>query len=100
MPYVLFATELTGLPPAEITIAVILSDKGYATAAIGKWHLGWPEPHRAQRHGLDFLRYTFVLGGHLQTTSSRAQRREATIRCHILNRMAELGKPNFDAVAS
>ena len=53
VPYVLFPTELTGLPPAEITIAEILSDKGYATAAIGKWHLGWPKPFRAQRHGFD-----------------------------------------------
>ena len=55
VPYVLFPTELTGLPPAEITIAEILADKGYATAAIGKWHLGWPKPFRAQRHGFDFF---------------------------------------------
>ena len=55
VPYVLFPTELTGLPPAEITIAEILSDEGYATAAIGKWHLGWPRAFRAQRHGFDFF---------------------------------------------
>ena len=55
VPYVLFPTELTGLPPAEITIAEILSDSGYASAAIGKWHLGWPKPFRAQRHGFDFF---------------------------------------------
>ncbi len=55
VPYVLFPTELTGLAPAEITIAEILSDEGYATAAIGKWHLGWPKPFRAQRHGFDFF---------------------------------------------
>ena len=55
VPYVLFPTELTGLPPAETTIAEILSDNGYATAAIGKWHLGWPKPFRAQRHGFDFF---------------------------------------------
>ena len=55
VPYVLFPTEVTGLPQAEITIAEILSDEGYATAAIGKWHLGWPKPFRAQRHGFDFF---------------------------------------------
>lgn len=55
VPYVLFPTELTGLAPAEITVAEILSDEGYATAAIGKWHLGWPKPFRAQRHGFDFF---------------------------------------------
>ena len=55
VPYVLFPTELTGLAPAEVTIAEILSEEGYATAAIGKWHLGWPKPFRAQRHGFDFF---------------------------------------------
>ena len=55
VPYVLFPTEATGLPPDEVTIAEILSDEGYATAAIGKWHLGWPKPFRAQRHGFDFF---------------------------------------------
>ena len=55
VPYVLFPTELTGLAPAEVTIAEILSERGYATGAIGKWHLGWPKPFRAQRHGFDFF---------------------------------------------
>ena len=55
VPYVLFPTETTGLPPAEITVAEILAGRGYATAAIGKWHLGWPKPFRAQRHGFDFF---------------------------------------------
>ena len=55
VPYVLFPTELTGLPRAEITIAEILSDEGYATAAIGKWHLGWPKEFRPRRHGFDFF---------------------------------------------
>ena len=53
VPYVLFPTELTGLPHEEVTIAEILSNAGYATAAIGKWHLGWPKPFRAQHHGFD-----------------------------------------------
>lgn len=37
---VLFPNSAGGLPASEITIAEILKKEGYATAAIGKWHLG------------------------------------------------------------
>lgn len=37
---VLFPNHTKGLNPNEITIAEILKEKGYATACIGKWHLG------------------------------------------------------------
>ena len=37
---VLFPDSAGGLPPSEITIAELLKTRGYATAAIGKWHLG------------------------------------------------------------
>src|SRR4029079_18048420 len=37
---VLFPKDQTGLPQSEITIARALKDRGYATACIGKWHLG------------------------------------------------------------
>jgi len=53
VPYVLFPTESTGLPPEEITIAELLREEGYATTAIGKWHLGWPKALRAHRQGFD-----------------------------------------------
>jgi arylsulfatase A-like enzyme len=33
-----------GLPPTHPTLASLLRDAGYATALIGKWHLGFP-PH-------------------------------------------------------
>jgi arylsulfatase A-like enzyme len=35
---------LLGLPPGHPTLASLLRDAGYATALIGKWHLGFP-PH-------------------------------------------------------
>ena len=41
---VLFPDSVNGLPPSEVTIAEVVKAKGYATMAIGKWHLG----HRPQ----------------------------------------------------
>ena len=45
--------EVQGLPAAELTLAEHLQDVGYATACIGKWHLGGRQQHRPQRHGFD-----------------------------------------------
>jgi arylsulfatase A-like enzyme len=51
---VLFPTDRTGLPQEETTIARALGARGYATACIGKWHLGHLAPHRAIDHGFDY----------------------------------------------
>ncbi len=40
IPHVLFPVGATGLAPGEVTVAEVLKEKGYATAIIGKWHLG------------------------------------------------------------
>jgi arylsulfatase A-like enzyme len=42
-----------GLPPEEITIARALKSKGYATQAIGKWHLGQYPQNLPTGHGFD-----------------------------------------------
>ena len=47
-----------------------------------------------------FFRYKSVLGGGLKARHGKAQRREVAIECHILNRMAELGRPKSCAVVS
>ena len=47
-----------------------------------------------------FFRYKSVLGGGLKARHGKAQRREIAIGCHILNRMAELGRPKSCAVVS
>lgn len=39
-PGVFFPWSVKGLPPGEITLAEILKAEGYATACVGKWHLG------------------------------------------------------------
>ena len=38
--WVLFPVARKGLNPNEITIAEVLKSRGYATACVGKWHLG------------------------------------------------------------
>jgi arylsulfatase A-like enzyme len=43
-----------GLNPNEITIAEILKRRGYATACIGKWHLGDQPKFLPRRQGFDY----------------------------------------------
>ena len=40
LPTVLFPGQNRGIPDGETTLAQTLRDAGYATACIGKWHLG------------------------------------------------------------
>ncbi len=42
-----------GLSQSEYTLAELLKDAGYATAMIGKWHLGHGQEHWPTRHGFD-----------------------------------------------
>ena len=50
---VLFPNSKGGLPPSEVTLAESLHSAGYATAHIGKWHLGIHEGSRPQDQGFD-----------------------------------------------
>jgi arylsulfatase A len=50
---VLFPNSEGGLPASEITIAELLKEQGYATAAIGKWHLGHLPQYLPTAHGFD-----------------------------------------------
>ncbi len=50
---VLFPDSEGGLPPGEITIASVLKENGYHTAAIGKWHLGHKSPYLPTDHGFE-----------------------------------------------
>ncbi|MFP4055692.1 MAG: sulfatase [Candidatus Brocadiia bacterium] len=43
----------TGIPDEEITLGEALGRLGYATMAIGKWHLGDRPQHLPTRHGFD-----------------------------------------------
>ncbi|MCK4998547.1 MAG: sulfatase [Anaerohalosphaera sp.] len=50
---VLFSKDSIGLNPKEITIADMLKDHGYATACIGKWHLGHLPEFLPTKQGFD-----------------------------------------------
>lgn len=50
---VLIPSSKGGLPSSEITLAESLKEAGYATACVGKWHLGWQKKYLPTRHGFD-----------------------------------------------
>jgi arylsulfatase A len=52
-PKVLRDNAAQGLPLEEITIAEVLKSKGYATAIVGKWHLGHLPQFLPMRQGFD-----------------------------------------------
>jgi arylsulfatase A len=52
--WVLFPVAKKGLNPNEITIAEVLKARGYATACVGKWHLGDQPKFLPTRQGFDY----------------------------------------------
>ncbi len=54
MSAVLFPGAKTGLNPDEVTVAEVLRPLGYATACIGKWHLGHTPKFLPTRQGFDY----------------------------------------------
>ena len=53
MSKVLIPSSTGGLPTDEITLAEALKQVGYATACVGKWHLGCQHEHLPLNHGFD-----------------------------------------------
>jgi len=51
--WVLIPRSRRGMHADEWTLPEILKTKGYATACIGKWHLGDQPPHLPTAHGFD-----------------------------------------------
>lgn len=52
--WVLIPRSRRGLHPDEQTLPELLKSIGYATACIGKWHLGDQPQHLPGQHGFDF----------------------------------------------
>jgi len=53
LPEVLYPRGRIGINPDEITLAELLKTAGYATAAVGKWHLGDHPEFLPTNHGFD-----------------------------------------------
>jgi len=51
--HVFFPESYTGIPSQEVTIAQKLKEQGYATGAIGKWHLGHRQQFLPLQKGFD-----------------------------------------------
>lgn len=51
---VLFPYSKTGISSSEITLPEILKRRGYATAIVGKWHLGHKPEFLPRKHGFDY----------------------------------------------
>ena len=47
------ADSRSGIHPDELTLAELLRTNGYATACVGKWHLGFHEPFLPRNQGFD-----------------------------------------------
>jgi arylsulfatase A-like enzyme len=67
-----------GMPGTEVTIAERLRDAGYATAAIGKWHLGYQPEMRPLAQGFD--RFHGQLAGSRKYTPYPANEKRANYR--------------------
>ena len=55
-PHATHPEHRKGLQPAETTFAEVLSQAGYSTGLIGKWHQGYPQnspDYHPQNHGFD-----------------------------------------------
>ena len=53
MQHVIHPQSDDGLPQSEVTLPEILRDTGYATAMVGKWHLGHRDEYWPTAHGFD-----------------------------------------------
>jgi arylsulfatase A len=63
-----------GLHEEELTLAELLKTRGYATACVGKWHLGHHPKFYPTRHGFDFYYGTPL--GHCFMTERMKERGE------------------------
>jgi arylsulfatase A len=74
--HVLYPNAASGLPTNEVTIARALKSVGYATACIGKWHLGDRPEFLPNSHGFDFF-FGLPYSNDMNPTSPKVRRTES-----------------------
>lgn len=74
--HVLYPNATNGLPHSEITIAEVLKSAGYATACIGKWHLGDKPEFLPNNHGFDYF-FGLPYSNDMNPVSPRVRRAES-----------------------
>jgi arylsulfatase A len=67
-----------GLPVEETSIARMLKNKGYATALMGKWHLGYKPEFSPNAHGFD--EFFGILSGNVDHYSHKENNGEHDLR--------------------
>jgi arylsulfatase A-like enzyme len=76
---VLFPNSKIGIHADEVTIAELLKTRGYATAIVGKWHLGHLPPFLPTRHGFDSY-FGIPYSNDMPTTSKDGKRGSVLLR--------------------
>ena len=71
-PDPILGTTKYGLDEHEKTIADLLKEQGYATAAIGKWHLGDQQKYFPTRRGFDYF-FGYLQWGHYFLNPSKEE---------------------------
>lgn len=78
LPNVIFPAEKIGLSTQEATVAGLLKKQGYATMAIGKWHVGDQPEFLPTKHGFDNyfgIPYSNDMGGEWDGSEAAGQGR-------------------------
>lgn len=68
-----------GLPGDEVTLAEILSKAGYATAHVGKWHMGYVPEAWPHNQGFDTVAFPVHQQGQLTIFSDDAVREQVSV---------------------
>ncbi len=77
---VMFERNPNGLHHDEETIPEVLKKEGYATALIGKWHLGYQNDQHPPHHGFDYWFGTVASNNTKFTTANKTFAKDCVFR--------------------